>query len=104
MSSSCWSFNLLREEFLSAPIHSPLSGRLIVPSDHTLWFRSLPQSVMTTEKDVVPPQTIKTKSTSVRNIFSKTNVAPGSTISFVTSNQLLRTRNQKKNQQVRITS
>jgi hypothetical protein len=32
-SSSCWSFNLLREEFLSAPIHSPpLSGRLIGPS------------------------------------------------------------------------
>jgi hypothetical protein len=25
-------FNLLREEFLSAPIHSPLSGRLIGPS------------------------------------------------------------------------
>jgi hypothetical protein len=24
--SSCWSFHLLREEFLSAPIHSPLSG------------------------------------------------------------------------------
>jgi hypothetical protein len=24
--SSCWSFYLLREEFLSAPIHSPLSG------------------------------------------------------------------------------
>jgi hypothetical protein len=23
--SSCWSFHLLREEFLSAPIHSPLS-------------------------------------------------------------------------------
>jgi hypothetical protein len=28
-SSSCWTFNLVREEFLSAPIHSPLSGRLI---------------------------------------------------------------------------
>jgi hypothetical protein len=24
--TSCWSFHLLREEFLSAPIHSPLSG------------------------------------------------------------------------------
>jgi hypothetical protein len=24
--SSCWSFHLLREEFLSAPIHSPLFG------------------------------------------------------------------------------
>jgi hypothetical protein len=24
--SSCWSLHLLREEFLSAPIHSPLSG------------------------------------------------------------------------------
>jgi hypothetical protein len=24
--SSCWSFHLLREKFLSAPIHSPLSG------------------------------------------------------------------------------
>jgi hypothetical protein len=24
--SSCWSFHLLPEEFLSAPIHSPLSG------------------------------------------------------------------------------
>jgi hypothetical protein len=24
--SSCWSFHLLREEFLSAPIHAPLSG------------------------------------------------------------------------------
>jgi hypothetical protein len=24
--SSCWSFHLLREEFLLAPIHSPLSG------------------------------------------------------------------------------
>jgi hypothetical protein len=24
--SSCWSFHLLREEILSAPIHSPLSG------------------------------------------------------------------------------
>jgi hypothetical protein len=24
--SSCWSSHLLREEFLSAPIHSPLSG------------------------------------------------------------------------------
>jgi hypothetical protein len=24
--SSCWSFHLLREEFLWAPIHSPLSG------------------------------------------------------------------------------
>jgi hypothetical protein len=24
--SSCWSFHLLQEEFLSAPIHSPLSG------------------------------------------------------------------------------
>jgi hypothetical protein len=23
---SCWSFHLLREEFLSAPIHSPLSS------------------------------------------------------------------------------
>jgi hypothetical protein len=35
-SSSCRSFNLLREYFLSAPIHSPLSGRLIGPSaDHT---------------------------------------------------------------------
>jgi hypothetical protein len=34
-SSSCWSFNLLREEFLSAPIHSPLSGRLIGPSPIT---------------------------------------------------------------------
>jgi hypothetical protein len=31
-SSSCWSFDLLREEFLSAHIHSPLSGRLIGPS------------------------------------------------------------------------
>jgi hypothetical protein len=30
--SSCRSFNLLRKEFLSAPIHSPLSGRLIGPS------------------------------------------------------------------------
>jgi hypothetical protein len=30
--SSCRSFNFLREEFLSAPIHSPLSGRLIGPS------------------------------------------------------------------------
>jgi hypothetical protein len=60
----------------------------------SLWQTPEPQSVMTTEKDVVPPQTIKTKSTSARNIFSKTNVAPGSTISFVTSNQLLRTRNQ----------
>jgi hypothetical protein len=66
----------------------------------SLWQTPEPQSVMTTEKDVVPPETIKTKSTSARNIFSKTNVAPGSTISFVTSNQLLRTRNQKKNQQV----
>jgi hypothetical protein len=27
-SSSCWSLYLLREEFLSAPIHSPLSGSL----------------------------------------------------------------------------
>jgi hypothetical protein len=26
--SSCWSFHLLREEFLSAPIQSPLSGSL----------------------------------------------------------------------------
>jgi hypothetical protein len=26
--SSCRSFHLLREEFLSAPIHSPLSGSL----------------------------------------------------------------------------
>jgi hypothetical protein len=51
---------------------------------------------MTTEKDVAPPQTIKTKSTSDRNIFSKTNAAPGSTISFVTSNQLLRTRKSEK--------
>jgi hypothetical protein len=24
--SSCWSLHLLQEEFLSAPIHSPLSG------------------------------------------------------------------------------
>jgi hypothetical protein len=32
VSSSCWSFNLLREEFLSTPIHSPLSGGLIGPS------------------------------------------------------------------------
>jgi hypothetical protein len=24
--SSCWSFHLLRQEFLSAPIHTPLSG------------------------------------------------------------------------------
>jgi hypothetical protein len=32
VSSSCRSFNLLREEFLSAPIHSLLSGRLIGPS------------------------------------------------------------------------
>jgi hypothetical protein len=24
--SPCWSFHLIREEFLSAPIHSPLSG------------------------------------------------------------------------------
>jgi hypothetical protein len=31
-SSSCWSFNLHREEFLSAPIHSPLSGLPIGPS------------------------------------------------------------------------
>jgi hypothetical protein len=66
----------------------------------SLWQTPEPQSVMTTEKDVVPPQTTKTKSTPARNIFSKTNVAPGSTVSFVTSNQLLRTHNQKKNQQV----
>jgi hypothetical protein len=33
VSSSCWSFNLLREEFLSAPIHSPLYGCLIGPSN-----------------------------------------------------------------------
>jgi hypothetical protein len=26
--SSCWSLHLLREEFLSAPIHSPLFGSL----------------------------------------------------------------------------
>jgi hypothetical protein len=32
VSSSCRSLNLLREEFLSAPIHSPRSGRLIGPS------------------------------------------------------------------------
>jgi hypothetical protein len=31
-SSFCRSFNLLREEFLAAPIHSPLSGHLIGPS------------------------------------------------------------------------
>jgi hypothetical protein len=31
-SSSRWSFDLLQEEFLSAPIHSPLCGRLIGPS------------------------------------------------------------------------
>jgi hypothetical protein len=55
---------------------------------------------MTIEKEVVPPQTIKTKSTSARNIFKKTNAAPGLMISFVSSNQLLRTSNQKKNQHV----
>jgi hypothetical protein len=66
----------------------------------SLWQTPEPQSVMTTEKDVVPPQTIKTKNTSARNIFSITNAAPGSTISFVTFKQLLRTRNQKKNQRV----
>jgi hypothetical protein len=30
--SSCWSFHLLREEFLLAPIQSPLYGRQIGPS------------------------------------------------------------------------
>jgi hypothetical protein len=30
-SSSCWSCDVLQEEFLSASIHSPLSSRLIVP-------------------------------------------------------------------------
>jgi hypothetical protein len=30
--SSCWSFHLLREEFLSAPIHSPSLVRRIGPS------------------------------------------------------------------------
>jgi hypothetical protein len=33
--SSCWSFDLLREEFLSAPIHSPSLVRLISPSRTT---------------------------------------------------------------------
>jgi hypothetical protein len=59
----------------------------------SLWLTPEPQSVMTTEKEVIPPQTIKTKFTSARNIFSKTNAPLGSTISFVCSNQLLRTRN-----------
>jgi len=66
----------------------------------SLWQTAEPQSVMTTEKEVVAPHTIKAKSTSARNIFTKTNAAAGSTMSFVSSDQLLRTRNQLKNQQV----
>jgi hypothetical protein len=62
-----------------------------------LWQTVEPQSMMTTEKEVVEPPIIKPKSTSTRNIFSKNYVAAGSTLmNFVTSDQLLRTRNQKK--------
>jgi hypothetical protein len=63
-----------------------------------LWQTVEPQSVMTTEKEVVEPPMIKPKSTSARNIFSKTNAATGSALmNFVTFDQLLRTHNQKNN-------
>jgi hypothetical protein len=50
---------------------------------------------MTTEKEVVEPPIIKPKSTSARNIFSKTNAAAAGSalMNFVTSDQLLRTHN-----------
>jgi len=67
----------------------------------SLWQTAEPQSILTTEKEVVAPdQTMKAKSTSARNIFSKNIAAAGSTMNYVSSDQLLRTRNQKKNQQV----
>jgi hypothetical protein len=56
--------------------------------------------MLTTEKEVVQPQTTKAKSISARNIFSKTNAVAGATLNYVSSDQLLRTRNQLKNQQV----
>ena len=53
--SSCWSSHLLREEFLSAPIHSPLSGS---PNRSFNWYQSRFGSLLTLtslrSKDGVP--------------------------------------------------
>jgi hypothetical protein len=65
----------------------------------TLWQTAEPQSELTTEKEVDASHTIKPKSTSARNIFTKSNAASGPT-NCISSDQLFRTRNQKKNQQV----
>jgi hypothetical protein len=53
--SSCWSLHLLREEFLSAPIHSPLSR---LPYWSFKWYQSRFGSLLTLtslrSKDGVP--------------------------------------------------
>jgi hypothetical protein len=41
---TCWSSHLLREEFLSAPIHSPLSG---LPNRSFNWYQSRFGSLLT---------------------------------------------------------
>jgi hypothetical protein len=60
-SSSCWSCDLLREEFLSAPIHSPLSGLLIGPSKDVChatasWSRSRAHAATSTRRRTCTPR------------------------------------------------
>ena len=81
-------------------LHNMLTNEMhFVYTKVSLWQTAATESLLTTEKEVDVANTIKSKSTSARNIFAKSNASSGST-NYVSTDQLLRTRNQKKNQQV----